>query len=245
MDFVKFWPRRRQVITSPLLAAACLVTHAVLAQPAADDPAGVQYPAEVRVPAAVQDPAAVAASGLYDHFIADVDDLSARFVQRRYDVNGDLIEVSEGRFALLRPSRFRWHYATPFEQIIIADGEWLWMYDVELEQASRAPLSDLAETPAMLLSGERGLEEGYRVTELPSDQLRWVGLAPLDERATEFLSARIGFNDAGVPISFELIDGLRELTRIDFADLEINAGLTAADFGFSPPAGVAVTGAEN
>jgi outer membrane lipoprotein carrier protein len=227
MDFVKYSHRRRRAITSLVFSSSLLAAAFAWPQPAVD---------------AVD---AASASALLDEFVHEVQDLSARFEQRLFDADGELIEdPATGRFTLLRPDRFLWHYDTPYEQIIVADGESLWMYDVEFEQVTKAPLSDLATSPAMLLSGATTIRENYRVSELaPENGMRWVELLPIDPGNSDFISARIGFAD-GVPVVLELVDGLDQLTSVGLEDIEVNSGLTPDDFVFVPPAGVTVVGAD-
>ena len=57
-----------------------------------------------------------------------------------------------------RPNRFRWTYAAPSELVIVADGEKLWIYDVELKEVTVTPFDDtVGASPAVLLSGDRNV----------------------------------------------------------------------------------------
>ena len=230
MDSVKFSHRRRRLISS------VAVLLCVSASPA--------WSQTEQGAAAESDVSAGTAAELLDAFVANVQDLKATFRQERFDEGGAPVEEpSTGQFVLLRPNRFRWHYAPPDEQIIVADGEWLWNYDVLIEQAERRPQSDLAASPAMLLSGAETLRASYDIAELPpADGLRWLELRPIDPSA-DFVSARIGFRDA-VPVIVELIDTVNDLTRVSFDDIELNTGLDADEFLFVPPEGVDVVGVD-
>jgi outer membrane lipoprotein carrier protein len=232
MDSVKFWRRLRRPITSLVVAESLFV-------------AGFAWSQAEQGAAAASDESAVA---LLDAFVAEVADLSADFEQRRYDESGELVEdPSVGRFALLRGdcSCFRWHYDPPGELIIVADGEWVWYYDVELEQVDQRPESALPASSAILLNGAGALSDEYSVRELPpADDMRWIELTPLDPSASEFVSVKLGFAE-GVPTVVELVDGLHELTRLAFSDIEVNAGQSAEDFEFVPPRGVHVVAADD
>jgi outer membrane lipoprotein carrier protein len=227
MDFVKFSHRRRRPITS-LVASLCFLSAGLVS-------------AQTE-----QGAAADGASDLLDAFYAEVRDLAADFVQERFSAAGEPVEEpSTGRFTLLRPDRFIWHYAPPEEQIIVADGEWLWLYDVEFEQVEQRSLADLAASPALLLGGATPIRDSYQVSELPpAGGMRWLELTPLDPAADDFLTARLGFMD-GVPVVVELVDGLGERTRVAFEGVEVNAGLAVDDFAFVPPSGVTVIGADD
>ncbi len=221
MDFVKFWRRLRPAIASLLFAC---VPIAALAQ---DEPdAGVTSPA-----------------GLIERYVAEVEDLTARFDQKIYEADGEPIaaETSFGELQLLRPDRFRLRYESPYEEIVVADGEWIWQYDVEVEQVTCAPLSDLSTSPAMLLSGDGTVAEGFDVSDIESDDgRRWIELKPRDEDS-EFTSARIAFRD-GIPDALELLDEIARTTVVELSDVVVNSGLRRRDFEFDPPRGVDVVG---
>ena len=222
MDFVKSWRRRRRAIASLFLSAIPIA-------------AGAQ---EVGVEVRDSGPAAVV-----ERYVAEVADMTARFEQKLYEADGELVEdeTSFGSMQLLRPDRFRLHYESPYEEIVTADGEWIWQYDVELEQITCAPISDLATSPAMLLSGDGKIEESFEFADVESDDgLRWIELRPL-EGDNEFRSARIAFRD-GIPDALELIDEISRTTYVELSDVEVNSGLRRRDFEFDPPRGIDIVG---
>ena len=59
------------------------------------------------------------------------------FEQKVYDKSGKLVQDSRGSFSFLRPDRFRWTYAKP-QQVIVGDGERVWIHDADLNQIGRA-----------------------------------------------------------------------------------------------------------
>lgn len=179
-----------------------------------------------------------------ESLLDEIVDLTASFEESLYDADGELLDISSGRFSLLRPGRFVWHYDEPFEYIVVADGDSLWTYDVEFEQVTRAPISDLDNSPFMLLSGDGRLGDAFDVANLPSaDGRRWIEMSPRDGSA-DFSAARIAFAD-GVPGALELVDSLSQLTRIDFEEIEINGGIDRELFEFEPPPGVNVAGLDD
>jgi outer membrane lipoprotein carrier protein len=179
---------------------------------------------------------------LLDRFLDEVATLEAGFEQELSTADGRLIELQSGSLALLRPSRFRWHYLEPFEQLVIADGKNLWIYDIELEQITVTPLDDtVTSSPAMLLSGDHAVRDGFTAVEgFSADGLQFVRLEP-EIDGTDFRSVLIGFHDVE-PRRLELVDGLGQTTRIELFDVRLNGELEESAFRFEPPEGADVIG---
>lgn len=174
-----------------------------------------------------------------DAFLEEVDSLRADFVQTVTDGEGYELTREEGTLAVRRPDRFRWNYEG---QVIVADGERLWLYDEELAQVTVRPLDQtLASTPAMLLSGGGTLHEHATVRELGAeDGLAWVAIEP-KVQDTDFQSVRIGFRGPELA-AMELVDGFGQTTRIEFHNVVRNPSIDDGVFAFEPPPGVDVIG---
>jgi outer membrane lipoprotein carrier protein len=168
--------------------------------------------------------------------------LSAHFAQTLLDPEGKILESASGTLALKRPGRFRWDYAPPHAQVVVADGQRLWLYDPELEQVTVKALDEsLGSTPAMLLSGGGKVGEGYElVREYAADDLDWVELKPRETQG-DFQRLRLGF--AGPELQrMELTDSLDQLTKIELSDVQRGAALSDERFTFEPPPGTDVVG---
>ena len=118
-----------------------------------------------------------------DEFVAHVETLSAKFRQDVWTSDNELIETSTGTMSLERPSKFYWHFETAPEMIVVADGEILWTYDLELAQVARTPLADMtAASPAMLLSGDTEWRDQFDVAKADRlDERDWIEIAPKAE----------------------------------------------------------------
>jgi len=178
-------------------------------------------------------------------FLAGTTTLEADFVQALATDQGEDAQVSSGRFYLQRPGRFRWDYAQPAEQLVVSDGERIWMYDSDLEQVTvRAIDESLRGTPAMLLSGDADLDESFAVGDVVRvGETDFVTLLPL-QPSPEFESLTVGLNQGEI-ISMELVDGIGQRSLIEFSDMHRDQPIDPALFRFTPPPGVDVIGAED
>jgi outer membrane lipoprotein carrier protein len=167
---------------------------------------------------------------------------SADFAQSIDDGHGKVMRSAAGKLYLQKPGKFRWDYAQPSEQLILADGKQIWFYDKDLQQANvRSMDASLANTPAVLLSGGGSLSGQFDVTALPpSDGLEWYQLIP-KHADTDFQLVRIGFRGGDLASMF-LADKLNQVTQLTFTNSKRNAKFTPDLFTFVPPAGVDVIG---
>ena len=186
-------------------------------------------------PVSAADPAAE-----LEAFLADVRSLEADFTQTLVEADSGREQVSRGRLYLQRPDRFRWEYREPAPQLVVADGQELWLYDPDLEQVTVRPLDDgLESTPAALLSGQGDLDASFdKGAAYSEDGVDWIELKPRNANA-DFQGIRVGFA-GGTIAAMELIDALGQLTRIRFAEVKTNVELDQALFVFEPPPGADV-----
>jgi len=177
-----------------------------------------------------------------DRFFAEVHSFNGSFVQTVYDENDEVIQDSNGDVALEKPGKFRWHYVEPYPQLILADGDYLWLYDPELLQATAKPIDEaLGNAPIMLLTNIRPLEQDFKIVEADSREgLDWVELVPLVQD-TEFHRIQIGLNEEGIQ-KMELHDHFAQKTVIEFTDLKVDVSFPQQHFEFVPPAGVDIVG---
>lgn len=177
-----------------------------------------------------------------DKFFAQVDSFTGRFVQTVFDEQGDVIQNAEGDIALDKPGKFRFEYTKPYPQLILADGEYLWIYDEELLQATAKPIDEaLGNAPIMLLTDIRPLNQDFEIMDASTrDGLNWVELIP-HIQDTEFHRIQIGLNDQGIK-KMELHDHFSQKTIIEFLNLKINANFPSEYFTFKAPSDVDIVG---
>ncbi len=175
-------------------------------------------------------------------YFEELRSLRANFIQRVFDERGRVMQTSSGRMLMRKPGQFRWDYQTPAEQVIVADGERLWAYDVDLAQVTVRKLDQaLSSTPLALLSGAAPIENTFTVSGVRNrDGLDWYDLTPKQPQP-EFRLLRVAFKGDAL-ISLELEDSFGQRTRLDFQKLERNPTLDPALLKFTPPPGVDVVG---
>mgnify|MGYP003575736980 CR=1 FL=1 len=150
---------------------------------------------------------------------------------------------STGTFEFQRPNRFRFHYAKPFEQTIVADGQTLWLHDVDLNQVTaRKQDQVLGSTPAALIAAAPDLEALRRDFELAAaperDGLQWVHATPR-QRDGQLRCVAVGFRGNELA-ELEILDSFGQRSVMRFSRMEINPALPASSFQFRPPAGADV-----
>ena len=187
-------------------------------------------------------PACAVADGYerLDRFFEKVTTFRASFIQVVLDENLLALEESSGLLWIARPGRFRWDYESVHRQSIVADGEVLWLYDVELEQVTRrAQESAIGQTPAVLLSGGQQYRKDYNVTILGRQgAVNWISLVPKFSDGS-FAEIQLGFEGETLRL-IQLLDELNQITRVTLANVVENEPIPDSVFRFIPPTGVDV-----
>ena len=172
-------------------------------------------------------------------FAQNVKSGRAAFTQTVTSVDGAKKKDSSGQFEFVRPNRFRFTYAKPFEQQIVADGQKVWLYDVDLNQVTVRPMTQaIGATPAALLAGGT-LDKEFELKALPAaDGLEWVQAAPRVKDGP-IQSLRVGFKGS-VLAALEIVDAFGQRSMLRFTSLEQNLKLADDTFRFTPPKGADV-----
>jgi outer membrane lipoprotein carrier protein len=179
----------------------------------------------------------------YKAFLDGTQSARAQFEQKVYDRTGKLVQQSHGSFVFQRPGRFRWVYEKPADQVIVGDGQRVWIYDRQLNQVTVRKLSAaLGSTPAALLAGASGVEQAFALSDAgEKDGLEWMEARPR-EREAGFERVRLGFDARGGLQAMELTDNFGQTTLLRFSSLERNPKVNPAEFRFDPPKGADVLG---
>ena len=172
-------------------------------------------------------------------FVREAKTGRATFTQTVTSPDGSRKKVSSGVFEFSRPNHFRFEYQKPFAQLIVADGQKVWIYDADLNQASSRKFSQaLGATPAALLAGG-ALDADFDLSALPArDGLEWAQAQPKAQGGA-FQSVRIGFKGKEVAV-VEITDSFGQRSALQLANFTTNLILPADRFRFVPPKGADV-----
>jgi len=175
-------------------------------------------------------------------FVSETQTARADFMQIVTDRNGRIVQRASGKFAIARPGRFRWSVEKPYEQLLVGDGERVWIYDPDLNQVVvRRSDRALGSTPAALLAGKQDVERAFEWRDLPpANGLDWLGATPKDKESS-FSEIRLGFDSSGLA-ALEVTDNFGQRTLISLLHMERNPKLAPDLFKFSPPKGADVIG---
>ncbi|MFA6312731.1 MAG: outer membrane lipoprotein chaperone LolA [Sterolibacterium sp.] len=164
------------------------------------------------------------------------------FSQSVVSKSGRKAQVSEGTFAFFRPGKFRWTYEKPYDQLIVGDGERLWIYDKDLNQVSVKKLGQaLGSSPAALLAGDAALEKHFVIVDAGSSEgMELIEATPRAQDGS-FERVRLGFRD-NLPRLMEVSDNFGQVTTLRFERFERNAVLAPGLFRFVAPKGADIVG---
>lgn len=179
---------------------------------------------------------------LVNDFLTKVITFESRFDQTLQDADGTIIESTSGTLEIERPKRFRWSYAEPYEQWLVADGVNIWSYDLDLEQVTVKPqVEALANTPALLLGGSADALEQFDFGDTTIEEFTtWVRLEPKN-KDSGFNGVVLGFME-GQLRRMVFFDNLEQTTLIALHDVRVNEPIDSERFEFVVPVGVDLVG---
>jgi outer membrane lipoprotein carrier protein len=164
----------------------------------------------------------------------------ADFTQTVTDSSGEVAQNASGVVQFQRPGKFRWTYNKPYEQIIVGDGEKLWIYDKDLNQVTERKLDKaLGSSPAALLAGSDEVDRYFALTPIGiKGRLDWLEAKPKDQESL-FDKVHMGFNGNTLEV-MELYDHFQQKTTIRLSKLQRNPRTPAGLYSFTIPEGADV-----
>lgn len=172
-------------------------------------------------------------------FASGLKTASATFQQVVTGPNGENVQSAQGLLQMKSPNRFRWEYSKPNDQLIVADGTKIWVYEPDLKQVTVKPQDALnQDNPLSALSSPEALDRFYKLTELPEQRgIRWLQLVPKRPESSPFDKALLGFDGNGLR-SMRLFDNLGQVSEFRFGSWKRNAAIADNKFRFTTPKGV-------
>lgn len=187
--------------------------------------------------------AGAAALDQFKTFVASTKSARGDFTQKlvkNVDGKEKVSQPASGTFLFARPGKFIWTYQKPYEQLLQADGEQLFIYDKDLNQVTVKKLGDaLGSSPAAILFGSNDLEKNFTLSDAGArDGLEWLKAVPRT-KDTSFEQILIGLKN-GAPEAMELKDNFGQTSVLAFKKFEKNPALNATSFKFVMPKGADV-----
>ena len=175
---------------------------------------------------------------------AQMQSMRGHFAQKILDEKGEVLQTASGQFVVKRPRQFYWKTEEPYQNLIVANGDTLWIYDIDLEQVTRKPFTDdLDRAPALILSGAvESLTTQYAISVEKRAGASGTGqlftLVPHSDGGV-FRKLQLSFDD-GKLAAMTLEDNFQQLTEFTFSDVIYNPAIDPGQFQFKPPPGIDV-----
>lgn len=160
----------------------------------------------------------------------------------RADGSAKKKQTSSGNVLLSRPGKFRWQVEKPYPQLMVGDGQKVWLYDPDLKQVTVRRMGEtLTGTPAALLAGDNTIEKSFELSDAGNkDGADWVLAIPRGKDAS-FSRILLGFKGDALQ-AMEMHDNFGQVTTIVFSAQERNPAIAASQFKFTAPPGADVVG---
>lgn len=169
--------------------------------------------------------------------------LQAHFTQYELVENNQKVDPNSGQVWMQAPALFRWQYVEPIEQLIVADGEKVWVYDEDLEQVTvKAQDNDL--NPIYVIINDEKSQQHYDIKhEMSRQEIDWISLTP-KVRNEEVQTVWLAVHEQTI-IQIKVVNQMGQTMVFEFNDIQKNPDMPEDMFTFVPPEGVDVVQALN
>lgn len=182
------------------------------------------------------------ANKLLDKVRKDLTALSADFVQYEIDANERQSDKSTGKVWLNAPNQFKWQYQKPTEQLIIASGKQVWIYDKDLEQVTIKQQHN-NQNPIYVLLNREQTDKYYTVSlvkqdKKSKDKLQWIRMLPKSS-SDEVKNVWLGIKGKNLSV-LKLQNQFDNIVIFEFNNIQRNPKLADDFFIFKIPQGIDV-----
>jgi len=166
----------------------------------------------------------------------------ANFAQNIRGSEGEKLSNTNGQVVISRPGKFYWKSQKPDQMLVVADGKFVWTYDLDLEQVTKQDLKQaLHNSPATLLAGDVSkLQENFDIDFAKKCKANntCYQLKPKQKDST-FSTILIRFEQDKLN-EVRMKDPLGQNVLTVFSNVEVNQSINKKLFDFAPPKGVDV-----
>ena len=177
-----------------------------------------------------------------ERFANELENFQAEFTQTVKSQDGRIQDQTQGQVWLQSPDKLRWVYTGEFPEVIVADGDNIWIYDESLEQVTVKPQSSQVNgSPLMILTDVSQLDTQFLVTELGDYEEMFLLELKSKDGDSEFERILLGLDSSGVRM-MAMEDAFGQRTEIQFDNVIMNPTPDPDLYKFTPPAGTDVVG---
>ncbi len=173
-------------------------------------------------------------------------DVEANFIQEYIGKGMKQPSRGEGKVYLKKKGMMRWDYTTPHQKLI-SNGHTLWFYQPDEKQVLVSNLSSVLKerTPLAFLAGAGDLSRDFNLLNLKEplsqeEENYVVELAPKEPLATFSKLVLTVDQKTFTVLQAGVFDGMGNVTRTRFSDIQTNVGLSNSFFQFTVPPGTEV-----
>jgi outer membrane lipoprotein carrier protein len=165
--------------------------------------------------------------------------LDAKFNQSVF-MNGRRISDSSGQFSLKKPGQLYWNIQKPHQQILIADGQYVWVYEPKLHQVTKKNQNKgVGGAAGLFVSGKPNLWiSRYKVNSLTQGPYTVFQLLAKNQK-NSLPKVKLFFGENRIE-RIEFWDQLGQYSQIRLNQVKVNQSVSNRLFHFSPPKNVDV-----
>ena len=172
------------------------------------------------------------------------DGFEARFHQESTLKAMDITDTAEGRLLIKRPDKMRWEYETPEKQLVITNGDSLWIYRPDDNQVMIGSAPDFFKggKGASFLSDIRRIRKHFAVSlgDVQKGDHYTLKLIPMDEKL-DIVSILMTISAASFEVTeVTTANSYGDQTHIKFDGYRFNLHPDDAEFVFNIPEGADV-----
>ncbi len=168
----------------------------------------------------------------------DLNGLQAQFYQYEVMEDNRQVDANSGTVWMQTPDQFRWHYQDPIEQLIVADGKQVWVYDEDLEQVTVKKQSNELNPIYVIINDELS-QQHYAIKHVTTDKtIDWISLTPR-ERSEEVKFVWLAVEN-NLITTIKVFNNFDQVMVFEFHQIEKNPELVKDLFQFTPAEGVDV-----